>query len=221
MFKPDIVVITSPNASLPGPIKAIETLVKDGYSTIVVSDSPAKKALEKFDNMGAGYLIIEADSMLGARREYLDPTEMAVFNADVIKVLAITGAFNVIRNEIDKLIESVKAKQKLEMPKIIVDSNKAVEAALFSNPYAKAKAIAAFEAAKKVSELTVKACFQIKDWKNYTVLASAAHEMMKQATLMAEEAREIEKSNDTLYRSPHDDNGSKLHKKELIEKPSK
>jgi methylenetetrahydromethanopterin dehydrogenase len=220
-FKPDIAVVTSPNASLPGPTKAIETLTKNGYPTIVVSDSPAKKAREKFEELGAGYLIIEADSMIGARREYLDPIEMSIFNADVIKVLAITGAFNVIRNEIDKLIEAIKIKKKIELPKIIVDSHKAVEAALFSNPYAKSKAIASFEAAKKVSELTVKACFQIKDWETYTILASAAHEMMKQAALMAEEAREIEKSNDGLYRSPHDDEGAISHKKKLIEKPSK
>lgn len=219
-FNPDVAIITSPNASLPGPIKAVETLSKKGCSTIVVSDSPAKKALEKIEGLGAGYIIVEADSMLGARREYLDAAEMAIFNADVIKVLAATGAFNLIRDEINRVIKEAEEKKEPTSPKVIIDSSKAVEAASYNNPYAKSKAIAAYEMAKRVSDLTVKACFMIKDWKTYTIMASAAHEMMRQAAMMADEAREIEKMNDQLYRSPHDDDGTLLQKRKLIEKPS-
>ncbi|MEM3072121.1 MAG: F420-dependent methylenetetrahydromethanopterin dehydrogenase, partial [Candidatus Bathyarchaeia archaeon] len=36
----------------------------------------------------------------------------------------------------------------------------------------------------------------------------------------ADEAREIEKSNDQLYRTPHADDGSILQKRRLVEKPS-
>ena len=31
--------------------------------------------------------------MIGARREFLDPVEMADFNGNLVKVLALTGAF--------------------------------------------------------------------------------------------------------------------------------
>jgi len=46
--------------------------------------------------------------MIGARREFLDPTEMTIYNSDIIKVLAATGAFNLIIEAIDEAIESVK-----------------------------------------------------------------------------------------------------------------
>ncbi|MEM2902135.1 MAG: F420-dependent methylenetetrahydromethanopterin dehydrogenase [Candidatus Bathyarchaeia archaeon] len=219
-FNPELVILTSPNASLPGPLKAVEILSSKGCPATVVSDSPAKKALEKFEGLGVGYVIVEADSMIGARREFLDPAEMALFNADVIKVLAVTGVFNVIRDEMDRMIRDVVEKRKPTLPRLIIDSEKAVEAASFKNPYAKAKAITAFEMAKKVSDLTVKACFQIKEWERYTVLAAAAHELMRKAALIADEAREIEKSNDQLYRTPHADDGSILQKRRLVEKPS-
>jgi len=219
-FKPDLAIVTSPNASLPGPLKAVETLSSRGYPTTVVSDSPAKKALEKFEALNAGYIIVEADSMIGARREFLDPAEMAVFNADVIKVLAVTGAFNAIRDVMDGMIRDVVEKRNPTLPKLIIDGEKAVEAASFTNPYAKAKAFAAYETARKVSDLTVKACFQVKEWERYTVLAAAAHELMRKAASMADEAREIEKSNDQLCRTPHADDGTILRKRRLVEKPS-
>ena len=46
--------------------------------------------------------------MIGARREFLDPTEMTIYNSDIIKVLAATGAFNLVIEAIDEAIESVK-----------------------------------------------------------------------------------------------------------------
>ena len=36
---------------------------------------------------------MKADAMIGARREFLDPIEMADYNGNLIKVLAGTGAF--------------------------------------------------------------------------------------------------------------------------------
>lgn len=45
--------------------------------------------------------------------------------------------------------------------------------------------------------------------------------MMRQAARLADEAREIEKSEDTVSRTPHYDDGSVLLKRKLIEKPTK
>ncbi|MEM2338817.1 MAG: F420-dependent methylenetetrahydromethanopterin dehydrogenase, partial [Nitrososphaerales archaeon] len=81
-FKPNLIITVSPNASLPGPTKIRELVKNAGIPLIVVSDSPAKAAVKQIEEMGQGYIIVEADSMIGARREFLDPVEMAIFNAD-------------------------------------------------------------------------------------------------------------------------------------------
>jgi len=219
-FKPDFVVITSPNASLPGPTKAREILAQS-VPVIVVSDLPAKRIVSELEEKGIGYIIVEADAMLGARREFLDPIEMALFNADLIKVLSITGVYNILFESIDKVIEAIKEGKKPELPKIVVKAKKAIKAAGFSNPYAASKAMASFEIAKNVADVTVTACFKEKDWEKYTLLCSAAHEMMAEAAKLASEAREIEKSADKVLRKPHYDDGTILIKRALIEKPSK
>ncbi|HIE23049.1 MAG TPA: F420-dependent methylenetetrahydromethanopterin dehydrogenase [Candidatus Korarchaeota archaeon] len=219
-FDPDFVVITSPNAALPGPTKAREILAQK-VPVIVVSDLPAKKIVPELEEKGIGYIIVEADAMLGARREFLDPIEMALFNADLIKVLSITGVYNILFESIDKVIEAIKRGEKPELPKIVVKGKKAVKAAGFFNPYAASKALASFEIAKNVADVTVTACFKEKDWEKYTLLCSTAHEMMTQAAKLAEEAREIEKYADKVLRKPHYDDGTILFKRALIEKPSK
>jgi methylenetetrahydromethanopterin dehydrogenase len=159
--------------------------------------------------------------MIGARREFLDPIEMALFNADAIKVLAVTGIYNIVFEALDKIIEQLKRGEKPELPLIRVTRSMAVEAAGFSNPYAEAKAAAAYEMAKRVSSLTTQACFKEKDWKVYTALCAAAHELMRWAAVLADEAREIEKYGDTVLRKPHHRDGSVLKKRRLIEKPAK
>jgi methylenetetrahydromethanopterin dehydrogenase len=218
-FKPELAIVVSPNASLPGPEKARETLSKAGIPVLVVSDGPAKKAVKKLEDGGFGYLIIEGDPMIGARREFLDPIEMALFNAEVIKVLAGSGVFNILFTEIDKIIESLKKGEKPQLPKKIIDSEAAIEAAELQNPYAKAKAQAAYEAAKKTAEMNVQACFIIKDWQKYTALTAAAHELIREAAKLIDEAREIEKAGDSVARHPHYNDGKILSKKHLIEKP--
>lgn len=219
-FNPQFVVITSPNAALPGPTKAREVLTRSGAPLVIVSDGPAKKIREDLEAKGMGYLIVEGDSMLGARREFLDPVEMALFNADLIKVLSITGAYNVLYEEIDKVIDSIKEGREPILPRIVVDEEVAVEAGGFANPYAMTKAMAAFQVAKNVERVTTKACFKVKEWERYTALCSAAHEMMSFAAKLADEAREIEKRADTVLRKPHHDDGTRLVKRKLIEKPS-
>ena len=220
-FGPNFALVVSPNASLPGPSKARSILKESKIPTIVVSDGPAKKAVKQFEEDGFGYLIIEADSMIGARREFLDPVEMALFNADLMKVLSVTGIFNVLCSAMDEVIADCRREGELSLPKIIVDKEKAVEAAGFRNEYAKTKAMAAHEIASRVASLTVEGCFVVKEWERYTRLVAAGHEMMRTAARLADEAREIEKGEDTLRRMPHHDDGTVLFKTKLIEKPKR
>jgi methylenetetrahydromethanopterin dehydrogenase len=220
-FKPDLAVVVSPNASLPGPTRAREVLREAGLPVIVVSDAPAKKALGDLEAKGFGAIIVEADAMIGARREFLDPAEMACFNADIIKVLAATGVYNLLVSYLDKAIADLKQGRKPELPRVIVDKEAAVAAAGFSNPYAKAKAMAAFETARRVADLTTEACFKIQEWERYTPIAAGAHEMMRYAARLADEARELEKCSDTLQRMPHARDGTLMKKAKLMEKPVK
>ncbi len=219
-LQPQLVFITSPNASTKGPTKARETVAAAGIPVVVVSDGP-KSLLEELGQKGMGGMIIEADSMIGARREFLDPIEMALFNSDVIKVLSVTGVYNIVYETVDKLIEQLKKGEKPELPLMNVSREKAIKAAGFTNPYAEAKAAAAYEMAKRVSSITVDACFKEKDWEVYTAMCASAHEMMRSASLLADEAREMEKFGDSVLRKPHYDDGSYLKKRKLKEKPTK
>ncbi len=220
-FKPQIVIATSPNATLPGPKKAREIIKAAGIPIVVVSDSATKKSVQELEQQGFGYIIIEADSMIGARREFLDPLEMVLFNLDVARVLAITGALNLLTAEIDRAIESIKKGIQIPLPKIVVDKEKAIKAASFSNPYSATKAMAAYETARRVADLSVEGCFTVKEWERYTQIMSAAHEMMRQAARLADDARETEKAQDTVSRTPHYDDGSILKKRKLMDKPTK
>ena len=220
-FKPDLAVVTSPNASLPGPTKLREILINGKVPTIIISDSPAKKAVQDIEKAGAGYLIVEADAMIGARREFLDPAEMSLFNADLIKVLTVTGVFNVLWQEIDKTIQSIKKREPLTLPRIVINKEKAIETSGLKNPYARTKAMAAHEIAKRVGDLTVEGCFVVKEWERYTQLVAAAHEMMREAAKLADEARELDKAEDMILRTPHHDDGSVAQKRELLEKPKR
>jgi len=89
---PDIVILIGPAQTAPGPSHARKMLKEAGLPTIVISDAPAKRLVDEIEKSGLGYIIVEADSMIGARREFLDPTEMTIYNSDIIKVLAATGA---------------------------------------------------------------------------------------------------------------------------------
>jgi len=220
-LKPDLAVVTSPNAALPGPTKLREILTNAKIPTIVVSDGPAKKAAQDIEKLAAGYLIVEADAMIGARREFLDPAEMALFNADLLKVLTVTGVFNVLWHEIDRVVDSIKKGETPVLPKLVINKERAIESSGLNNPYARAKGLAAHEIAKRVADLTAEGCFVVKEWERYTLLVAAAHEMMRVAARLADEARELEKSEDMTSRTPHHDDGAILSKLRLIEKPKK
>ncbi|MFX0031574.1 MAG: F420-dependent methylenetetrahydromethanopterin dehydrogenase [Candidatus Hodarchaeota archaeon] len=215
-LNPELILMSSPNAALKGPKAARE--LAGNIPTIIISDAPAKKAIEDFKEKNMGYIIVGCDSMIGARRPFLDPVEMSCFNADLLKVLAITGALNVIVNEINKVIIDMLDGRTPTLPQIEIDANIATEAAGFTNPYAKAKVIAAFEIAASVSKITGKACFVLKEREDYMPLLAAAHEMMRTAAIMCDQAREIEKSNDTVLRTPHHAKQHILTKRALMEK---
>lgn len=219
-FEPNLVITVSPNAALPGPGKVREIMADAGIPLIIVSDSPGKKIKEDVEAKNQGYIIVNADSMIGARREFLDPTEMALFNADVIRVLAATGAFSVIYHEIDAVIEQIKRGEKPELPRVVINKETAVDALNFRNPYAEAKALAAYDIACKVADLNVEGCFKIQEAEKYIPIIAGAHEMMRVAAILADEARELEKTGDTVLRQPHKKSGEILKKIALAEKPA-
>ena len=108
----------------------------------------------------------------------------------------------------------------MKLPQIVATAEKAAAAVGFSNPYAKAKAIAAYSMAEKVAELDVKGCFMMKEPEKYVPIVAAAHELLGEAAKLAKEAREIEKYSDSVLRMPHSRKGEILKKTKLMEKPS-
>jgi methylenetetrahydromethanopterin dehydrogenase len=228
-FAPDLVLIVTPNAALPGASGARETLAGANLPTITISDGPSKKAFIGKDDDGKkvikaldgqGFIILPSDPMIGARREFLDPTEMSIFNGDVIKVLAATGVTRYIQVAIDKVVSEIKQGNTPEMPTLVADAESVVSQAGFSNPYAAAKAIAALTMSETVAKLTTKACFMEKEAEKYIPLAAAGHEVLRAAVMLADEAREIEKSIDMVNRTPHSSSGETRQKNKLADKPA-
>jgi len=219
-YKPDFAIVVSPNGVLPGPTGAREALKAAGIPVIVITDDvTTKKEWADLKESDFGYIIQKADSMIGARREFLDPSEMSDYNGNLVKVLTITGAFRKMQFAIDAVIDQVKeGKSPLELPKIVMTADKAVKDE-FSNPYAYAKARAAFEIAAAVAMVNVKGCFMTKGFENYVPIVASAHEMMRSAMLLCDEAREIEKGCDGIVRKPHKKDGLIVSKTTLISKP--
>lgn len=218
-FNPHLVIFISPNPAVAGPKKAMEMLSEKKIPSIFISDSPGKRLKEEFEKQGFGYIIVMGDPMIGARKEFLDPTEMAIFNSNVIKVLAITGAYRIVQQEIDKILSNLKEGLTLELPRIVIDTETIRDRSDFRNPYALAKAMAAYELAKKVAEINTKACFMEKEKEKYIPLVACAHEIAQAAAKLAEEAREIEKYGDTLVRRPHSKEGKLKFKDKLMASP--
>jgi len=219
-FNPDVMIIISPNTALPGPSKAREAVATRKLPGIVITDSPGKRVKGDIEKQGLGYLIITGDPMIGARKEFLDPIEMALFNSNVNKVLAITGVYRIVYQEIDKVIYALEAGQPPILPKLVIDISVIRDQTYFNNPYAKAKAIAAYGMAEKVADIDVQACFIEKESEKYVPLVASAHEIAQAAARLAEEAREIEKYNDSLLRKPHAKDGRLKTKTKLMLQPT-
>jgi methylenetetrahydromethanopterin dehydrogenase len=218
-FIPDVVLFVSPNTSAPGPAKAREILSKKKVPAVVFTDAPGKRVRNEIEEQGLGYVIVIGDPLIGARREFLDPLEMAIFNSNVIKVLASTGVFRLIFREVDKLIYAIKEGTKPSLPKMMVDTESIRDSSDFKNPYAEAKAMAAYEMLKKAAEINFQACFVEKDKEKYIALVACSHEIVQASAHLAEEAREIEKYADTLLRTPHAKDGRLKSKDKLMLPP--
>jgi len=219
-FNPNLLISISPNPSISGPAKVREKLSSSDVPSVVISDAPGKRIKAKLEEQGLGYIIITGDPLIGARREFLDPIEMAIFNSNIIKVLAITGVYRIVHQEIDKLIQAIKKGVSLALPRLIIDSNTIRDCSDFENPYAKAKALAAYELTEKIAEINFQACFVEKESEKYIPLVVSAHEIAQTAAKLAEEAREIEKYNDTLVRKPHSKKGDLKIKTKLMLPPT-
>jgi methylenetetrahydromethanopterin dehydrogenase len=214
----DLYVVVSPNAVMPGPTKAREALHATGKPVIVISDEPSRKTLKENPIEGVGYIVVMNDPMIGAKQTFLDPIEMALFNADAIRVLAITGSFRIVQQEIDKVIEQIGKGEKPVLPQVVVEKENALAASQIANPYAQGKAMAAFEAARRVANLSTEGTFKVEEPERYHPILAAAHELLRQAAKTADEAREIEKANDTVVRLAHFSKGYTRKKTKLGEK---
>ena len=218
-FAPDLLVLISPNPAVSGPTAAREMAIQKGLNTVVMSDAVAKRMIKDLEKQGVGYIVVLGDPLIGARREFLDPVEMALFNSNIMKVLAVTGVFRLIHEEIDRVIAVLKEKLAVRLPKLLIDTETIRDNSNFTNPYAKAKAMAAYHISSKIPEINTKACFMEKDAEKYVPLVACAHEMAQVAAKLAEEAREIEKYSDSLLRTPHSKKGEPLTKTKLMESP--
>ncbi|PTD94621.1 F420-dependent methylenetetrahydromethanopterin dehydrogenase [archaeon SCG-AAA382B04] len=211
----DAYIVVSPNPSTPGSREALEKIEEIEEPIVIIGDVAGKEVREDLEKWGFGYIFVYGDALIGARKEFLDPVEMADFNSNVLKVLSLTGVFRKIVSETDRLIDSVK-KDSNYLPKDILEPNKIVSEE-FENPYARAKARASLEISQNVAILNQKACFKLDNRDEYLPLVVATHEMMEKASELAKEAREIEKTNDNVLRKPHDYDGGFLEKRELFE----
>ncbi len=218
-FDPDLLLFISPNTSAPGPSKARGVFAGKKVPTVVFTDGPGKRAREEIEGQGLGYVILMGDPLIGARKEFLDPLEMAIFNSNVIKILACTGVLRRVFQSIDKLIQALKGEMDLSLPRMVIDTDDIRKAGDFRNPYALAKAMAAYELLKKVAEINVRACFIEKDKEKYIPFVACSHEIVQTSAALAEEAREIEKYGDTLLRTPHAKDGRLKIKDKLMSPP--
>lgn len=218
-FDLDLLILISPNPAVSGPAAAREMAIKKGVHTVVMSDAVAKRMTKDLEKQGVGYIVVLGDPLIGARREFLDPEEMALFNSNIIKVLAAAGVLRLIHQEFDRVIAVLKEGLAVRLPRLVVDTETIRDLSNFTNPYAKAKAMAAYHIASKIPEINTKACFMEKEPKNFIPLVTCAHEMAQAAAKLAEEAREIEKYSDTVARKPHSKKGEPLTKTKLMQPP--
>ena len=219
-FHPDLLVLISPNPAVSGPATAREMAIKNGLNTVVMSDAVAKRMVKDLEKQGVGYIVVLGDPLIGARREFLDPVEMALFNSNIMKVLAVSGVFRMIHQEIDRVIAVLKENLAVRLPRLVINTETIRDNSDIMNPYAKAKAMAAYHIASKIPEINTKACFMEKDDEKFIPLVACAHEMAQAAAKLAEEAREIEKYSDTVMRKPHSKKGEPLIKTKLMQSPT-
>ncbi len=207
----DLMVMISPNANDKGPQSVIDRY-KEKYPLIVVSDGGDKEVREKWKEDGVGYIIVPFDPMIGAKRDFLDATEMCLFNGYIINTFSTCGVFAYINELLDGVIEQLKAGDKPELPTRNMSAIGVVTAYPFSSEYARPKALAALTMLQNSAKLNVNGCFVEKDRQKALIKVAGAHEMVRQAGLLADEVREMEKATNHLIRMPHGKDGKLLHK---------
>lgn len=218
--KSQLYLVVSPNATLPGPTKAREILAETGKPVIVITDAPGKKIKDSLAE-NVGYLVITPDPMIGARREFLDVTEMSIFNGYLQVLLAETGVLEAIRQAVDGVLAEIEGGNAApRIPRTVIKPENAVDALKYSNPFAHSKAIAAATLSKDLSSVTTKACFMIKERNEYLKLIEGAHQTLVAAVKMAEEARNLQKASGELYRTPHAKDGKTVTKTKFYDKPT-
>ncbi len=212
----DLIIVVSPNANLEGPKTVVQELMNK-HPLIVVSDTADKELRNYWKEQGIGYLIAPFDPMIGAKKDFLDPVEMGIFNAHIINALSTTGVFSFITKELDKVIEQIKEGKEPSLPTKFLGSMTIVQDYPFSNDYSKAKAIAVLEMLKQVAKLDIKGLYSEKDKEKSLLYLAAAHEIVRQAGIMSDEIREIEKTTNKVVRRPHNKaDGKWLYKEELF-----
>jgi len=216
----DLYVVVSPNAALDGPKAARAVLEETGKPLILVSDEPSRKYMKALPEE-IGFIVIYGDPMISAKSSYLDPVEMTLFNADVLRTLAVTGALRVVQTELDNVIDSIKAGEKPELPRRVITKKRALGASEIQNPYAQGKAVAAYEINRQVAKLSSEAVYKVKDRAEAIPILTAAHEAARQAAKLCDEAREIEKANNTAVRVAHFSKGNRRRKVGLNDKYDK
>lgn len=196
-------------------------LKETGKPIIAISDEPSRKAMKELPTEGIGYFVVYGDPMIGAVTAFLDPIEMTIFNGDVLKVLSVTGIFRLIQSEIDRVLDEIKEGKKPVLPEIVITKTKALQYSGLQNPYAYAKAMAAFEMSREVASLTTEGVYKTEDRLEIIQKVAAAHEMIRQAAKLCDEAREIEKANDSVERIAHYKSGERRRKTQLYGKYEK
>ncbi len=216
----DLMVMISPNANDKGPQLVVDKY-KEKYPLIVVSDAADKEVREKWKEEGVGYIIAPFDPMIGAKRDFLDPTEMCLFNGYIITAFSTCGVFAYITDLLDSVINQLKKGEKSSLPTRNMSSIGVVTSYPFANPYSRPKAMAALNILQDAGKLNVNGCFIEKTRERSIIKVNAAHEMVRQAAKIADEVRELEKTTDHVVRNPHGKDGEILHKKHFFDEAHK
>jgi methylenetetrahydromethanopterin dehydrogenase len=125
-----------------------------------------------------------------------------------------------VQEELDKAMASIAAGEP-RLPQILATPERCAERMDFCNPYAQAKAIGALYMAQTVASIDAAACFRLKELREIALTAAAGHEVMRAAACLADQARELEKSGDTVSRKPHARSGELMKKTGLLDKPER
>jgi len=135
-----------------------------------------------------------------------------LFNGYIITAFSACGVFAYIIDLLDGVIGQLKAGEEPTLLTRNMSSIGVVTSYPFSNEYSRAKAMATLNILSEAGKLNVNGCFVEKDREKSLTKVAGAHELVRQAGLLADEIREIEKATGHLVRTPHNKEGKVLHK---------